>query len=112
MDDNALKEIISVYKDFSESFLRVEKLLIEMNTTMNKTGDSIEEMNKHFKNGFRSEIINKITDNFNNTSSVCRVSYTKEFSLLFYKLVASSTIIVIILSFIVYIVSKGKIKIF
>lgn len=110
MDDEAIREIIGVYKDTAESMRRIELLLVEMHHIMNGTEVSVEEMNGYFKNGFKTEIIDKISENYQNTVNTYGNISSKEFNLLFYKLIASSSILITLLSLIVYIISKGKIK--
>ena len=110
MEKEAFHEVIGVYKDLSDSMKRIEITLKEIHIGIEKSNETMDDLSKHFKNGFKGEIINRVNENYKEVASNYKVFYTKEFNLLFYKLLASSTILVALLSLIVYIASKGKIK--
>lgn len=110
MEKDEFREVLSVYREYGDTLKNIEVTLEKMLVSSETSAINIQELNKHFRNGFKNEIIDKVVWNFNETAFTCRANYSKEFTLLFYKLLASSTLLITILSLIVYIVSKGKIK--
>lgn len=110
MEKDEFREVLSVYRDLGDTMKRIELLLGKIGNNTSDTKESISELNKHFRNGFKNDIINKVCDKFDDSFPSCIRMHVRELNLLFYRLIASSTVIVLIVSLIIYLVTGGKVK--
>ncbi len=112
MEKDEFREVMGVYRDLNDTMKRIELLLGKIGSHTGDTKECIQELNKHFKNGFKRDIVEKLGDNIGESCSSCIKSHTKEINILYYKLIATSGIIVAILSLAAYLASGGKVKLF